>query len=141
MLMKSIYENSSISDREQMVAISTQKLEASMQPPQPPQPSPLEQLQMQEIQSKIQDRQASLQIEQTRAGTERMRVMVEAQKADSAEAKDLTAAILNIAKAEAEEVGTQLNQYQAKVDAIAKSTGAQNGTAGTAGNRATNRPI
>jgi len=49
--------------------------------------------------------------------------------------------MLNIAKAEAEEAGTQLNMYQAKVDAIAKSTGAQNGTTATAGNGSTNRPI
>jgi len=138
MLMKSIYENSSISDREQMVAISTQKLEASMQPPAP---DPLAQMKQQEMEAKQQSTMVSLQIEKTRADTERLRVMIEGQKADSQEAKDLTAAMLNIAKAEAEEAGIQLNQYQARVDAIAKSTGAQNGTAETAGNGATSRPI
>jgi len=144
MLMKSIYENSSISDREQMVGIAEQKLQESMQPPQPPQPSQLEQLQMQEMKSKAQERLASLKIEKTRADTERLRVMIEAQKADSQEAKDLTAAMLNVAKAEAEEIGTQINQYQARVDAIqkAQSTGANNATdtnAGTTGD--TSRPI
>ena len=120
MLMKSIYENSSISDREEMVQIATQKLEASLQPPQP---SQLEQLQQADIQAKMQERQLSLQIEKTRADTERFRVMIEAQKADSQEAKDITAAMLNIAKAEAEEVGTNITSYQSVVDAIAQSQG------------------
>ena len=143
MLMKSIYENSSISDREQMVQIATQKLEASMQPPQP---DPMVQVKQQEMQMKQQEMQAkqqatmaSLQIEQSRAETERARVMIEGQKADSAEAKDLTAAMLNVAKAEAEEIGSQINKYSAIVDAqVAKSTGGNNGTgtAATDGNPA-----
>jgi len=143
MLMKSIYENSSISDREQMVQIAEQKLQESMTPPQPPQPSQLEQLQMQDMVSKAKERLASLQIEKTRADTERLRVMIEAQKADSQEAKDLTAAMLNVAKAESEEVGTQINQYQAKVDAIlkAQSTGATDAGQVTAGTGDTSRPI
>jgi hypothetical protein len=141
MLMRSIYENSSISDREEMVQIADQKLQQAMQPPQPPQPSQLEQMQLQDLQAKMQERQMSLQIEKTRADTERLRVMIEAQKADSQEAKDLTAAMLNVAKAEAEETGTQLNMYQAKVDAIAKSTGANNESARPAETGNTTRPI
>ena len=130
MLMKSIYENSSISDREQMIQIATQKLEQSMQPPQP---DPMAQLKQQEMQMKMESQKISLQIEQTRAETERMRVTIEAQKADSQEAKDITAAMLNVAKAESEEIGTQINTYRAKVDAItrAQSTGAQNETGRT----------
>ena len=134
MLMKSIYENSSISDREQMIEIATQKLQESMQPPQP---DPMAQLKQQEMQMKMESQKISLQIEQTRAETERMRVTIEAQKADSQEAKDITAAMLNVAKAESEEIGTQINTYQAKVDAIAKSTGAQNATGTTGTNGAT----
>lgn len=139
MLMKSIYENSSISDREQMVQIATQKLQESMQPPQP---DPLAQMKAQEAQAKQQATMMSLQIEKTRADTERLRVMIEAQKADSQEAKDLTAAMLNVAKAEAEEVGTQLSKYQTIVDAIAaKSTGANDGSTGTATTGNTTQPI
>ena len=131
MLMKSIYENSSISDREEMIAIAEQKLAESMQPPQP---DPLAQAKMQELQMKQQQAMLSLQIEKTRADTERLRVMIEAQKADSQEAKDLTAAMLNVAKAEAEEAGTQINKYQAVVDAIAaQSTGANNAGQDTTG--------
>ena len=139
MLIKGIYENSSMSDREEMVMIAKQKLQQSMQPPQP---SQLEQMQLKEIQFKLEAQKISLRIEKTRSDTERMRVMVEAQKADSSEAKDITAAMLNIAKAEAEEAGTQLNIYQAKVDAImAQSTGASNGTGITETNGDASRPI
>lgn len=124
MLMKSIYENSSISDREQMVSIAEQKLQESMQPPQP---DPLAQMKQQEMQAKQQSTLMSLQIEKTRAETERMRVIIEGQKADSQEAKDLTAAMLNIAKAESEESGRQLSTYKAAVDAMtAQSAGAIN---------------
>ena len=113
--------------------------------PEPPQPSPLEQAQLQEMQAKMQERQLSLKIEQTRAETERLRVMIEAQKADSQEAKDLSAAMLNVAKAEAEETGTQLNFYQAKVDALVKSTaqsaGASNDTGRPENNGDPSRPV
>lgn len=130
MLMKSIYENSSISDREQMVTIAEQKLQQSMQPPQP---DPLEQAKAQEMQAKQQATMMSLQIEKTRADTERLRVMIEAQKADSQEAKDLTQAMLNVAKAESEESGRQLTTYKAIVDAIsAQSTGANDAGTNTA---------
>ena len=139
MLMRSIYENSSISNREEMVQIADQKLQQAMQPPQP---DPLEQAKAQEMQAKQQAAMMSLQIEKTRADTERLRVMIEAQKADSQEAKDLTASMLNIAKAEAEEVGTQLNKYQATVDAIkAQSTGVNNDTGRPENNGNPSRPI
>ena len=119
--------------------IAKQKLQASMQPPPP---SELEQMQLKEIQFKLEAQKISLQIEKTRSDTERMRVMVEAQKADSSEAKDITAAMLNIAKAEAEEAGTQMNIYQAKVDAVlAKSTGAQNGSGTTETNGEPSQPL
>lgn len=139
MLIKSIYENSSISDREGMIKIAKQKLEQSMQPPQP---SQLEQMQVQEVQAKMQERQVSLQIEKSRADTERARVMIEAQKADSQEAKDITAAMLNVAKAESEEAGIQMNKYKSIVDAIAKSTKeTNNDTTGTTNNGTPARPI
>ena len=150
MLMKSIYENSSISDREQMVQIATQKLEASMQPPQP---DPLMELKAQEMKVNMEAKSISLKTEAKRAQTEHMRVIIEGQKADSQEAKDITAAMLNIAKAEAEEMGTQLNLYSTKVDAImksqaqavapepAQSTGAPNATGSPTPDGNPSRPI
>jgi len=138
MLMKSIYENSSISDREEMVMLAEQKLQESLQPPQP---TPLEQMQQAEMQAKMQERQVSLQIEKTRADTERLRVMIEAQKADSQEAKDLTAAMLNVAKAEAEEVGTNLDKYKTIVDAISAQSQGLNNEPRTEGLGNTPRPV
>ena len=139
MLMKSIYENSSISDREQMIMIATQKLEQSMQPPQP---NPMDEILVQEKKVNMEAKKISLQIEASRAKTEARRVEIEAQKADSSETKDITAAMLNIAKAESEELGTQMNLYSQRVDAIARaqapapaqSTGVVNGTATETGN-------
>ena len=132
MLIKGIYENSSMSDREEMVLIAKQKLQESMQPPQP---SQLDQMKAEEIKAKAEASQVSLSIEKKRADTEFMRVVIEAQKADSQEAKDLTAAMLNIAKAEEAEVGTQLNSYKARVDAIvAESTRSNDGSTRTENN-------
>lgn len=140
MLMKSIYENSSISDREQMIQIATQKLEQSMQPPQP---DPMAEIQMQEIKVNMEAKSISLKTEATRAQTERLRVLIEGKKADGQEAKDISVAMLNIAKAESEEMGTQLKTYQARVDAImrkqAQSTGAIDATEPTESTRSTER--
>ena len=130
MLMKSIYENSSISDREEMIAIAKMKLEQSMQPPQP---NPLDELQQQKIKVEMEAKNISLQIEASRAKTESRRVQIEAQKADSQETKLITAAMLDIAKAEEVEMGTQLNLYTQRVDAITKSVAQSTG--------ATNEPV
>ena len=136
MLMKSIYENSSISNREEMMQIAQQRLEESLQPPQP---NPMDEILVQEKKINMEAKKISLQIEASRAKTEARRVEIEAQKADSAETKDITASMLNIAKAEAEEMGTQMNLYSQKVDAItraqapvpAQSAENVNGTTGT----------
>ena len=70
MLMRSIYEHTSVSNREQMVATSEQMLQKALNP----EPSPEFQAKQQEIQQKAQNDAAKLAIEQSRADTERMRV-------------------------------------------------------------------
>jgi len=73
MLMSSIYEHTSVSNREQMIATSEQQLQLAMNP----QPDPAVQQKQQEMEYKQQYDMAKLQIEQSRADTERMRVQAE----------------------------------------------------------------
>ena len=114
MLIRSIYENSSITDKETMLQLVDQLLQQSLNP----QPSPMEQAQMQQMQQNAQERMISLQIEKSRADTERARVILEAEKVLDDKVKKQTESILNLAKAEAEEAGVQLNAYQKQVDAM-----------------------
>lgn len=130
MLIRSIYDNSSITNKDMMLQLVDQLLQQSLNP----QPSPMEQAQMQQIQQQAQERMISLRIEKTRADTERARVMLEAEKVIDDKVKKTSETILNIAKAESEEAGRQLQQYQAQADAIkAKSTGEVNDSTGERG--------
>ena len=70
MLLKGIYENSTISDRDQMIMYANQMLQQSLQP----QPNPELQLRQQQMEMDNQKDIAKLQIEKSRADTERMRV-------------------------------------------------------------------
>jgi len=119
MLIRSIYENSSITDKDKMLVVIDQMLQQALQPKQ----DPMAQIKAQEVQMKAQKDQASLEIELMRAKTEMARVMVEQEKVGDQRVKLETEAILNLAKAEAEEVGSQLDAYRAEVDAMqAQST-------------------
>jgi hypothetical protein len=70
MLMRSIYEHTSVSNREEMIQTAEQMLQKALNP----EPDPAQQAKMQELQQKAQNDSAKLQIEQSRADTERMRV-------------------------------------------------------------------
>ena len=119
MLIRSIYENSSISTKDEMLGLVNQMLQQSMQP----KPDQMAQLKMQELQLLARDKAESRKIELMRAKTEMARVMVEQEKVGDQRVKIQTEAILNLAKAEAEEIGIQLDTYQKYVDAMtAKST-------------------
>jgi hypothetical protein len=127
MLIRSIYDNSSITNKEVMLQLVEQLLQQSMNP----QPSQMEQAQMQQMQQQAQERMASLSIEKSRADTERARVIIEAEKVLDDKVKKTSETILNLAKAESEEAGVQLQAYQATVDAMkAKSAGALNEATG-----------
>ena len=70
MLMRSIYEHTSVNNREEMIKTAEQMLEQALNP----QPSPELQAKQQENQQQFQLDGAKLQIEKSRADTERMRV-------------------------------------------------------------------
>jgi hypothetical protein len=107
MLLKGIFQNSSIKNREEFDALIGQQLEAALNP----QPSQAEQMQMQA-------QQAKLKIDMARARAELLRIELEAQKLETGNLKTHTEAMLNIAKAEAEEAGTQLTEYNTVLNRI-----------------------
>ena len=107
MLMKGVFENSSIKNREEFGEIIQGQLEAALNP----QPSPQEQAAMQA-------QQAKLKIDMARARAELLRIEMDAQKLETGNLKTYTEAMLNIAKAEAEEAGVQVNEYTAVLGRI-----------------------
>jgi len=129
MLLRSIYENSSISNRDEMVAIIEQMMQASLNPP-PPQPTPADQIKMQEMAIKAQNEAARIQVELLRARAEIARVTLEAQKAVTQTAKDEADIMLSLAKADAEKLGSQLDKYKAMTDALQAESERYYGQAG-----------
>jgi len=109
-------------------------LQQSLQP-QPDPAAQMAQVKAQEVQMKAQADSESRKIEFMRARTEMARVMIEQEKVADQRVKLETEAILNLAKAESEEIGNQLNIYQSKVDAMA--TKAQSTTEVTDGSGTT----
>lgn len=126
MLMKSIYETSSLSNREELLPLIKQNIEKSMQPPPP---DPLVELKRMEVEGKIRAEAARIQVEFIRAQAEIARAANDARTAQSEEAKLESEAILNLAKAEAAELGTQLQKYKAQVDALEADAAGQEGLA------------
>ena len=113
MLIRSIYENSSIADKDKMLVLVDQMLQQALQPKQ----DPMAALKAQELQMKQQSEMEARKIEFMRARTEMARVMIEQEKVADQRVKLETAAILDLAKAEAEEVGIQMHKYNKEIDA------------------------
>lgn len=129
MLLRSIYENSSISNRDDMVAIIEQMMQASLNPP-PPQPTPADQIKMQEMSIKAQNEAARIQVELLRARAEIARVTLEAQKAVTQTAREEAETMLTLAKADAETLGMQLDKYKVMADALQAESERMYGQAG-----------
>ena len=102
MLLKGVFQNSSIKNREEFDEVISGQLQAALNP----QPSPVEMANMQAQQAKI-------KIDMARARAELLRIEMEAQKLETGNLKTYTEAMLNVAKAEAEEAGTNISQYNA----------------------------
>jgi len=107
MLLKGVYQNSSIRNREAYDKLIDQNLEKSMNP----QPDPVQQAEMQA-------RQAEIKISMARARAELLRIEMDAQKLEGETLKTETEAILNLAKAESEEAGKNMNEYQTILSGI-----------------------
>ena len=126
MLMKSIYENSNLSNREEILPIIEDELEKRINPPPPP-PDPLLELKKFEVQAKARAEVARIQVEYIRAQAEIARAANDARLAESKEAKEESIAILNLAKAEAEEIGNQKAELTKWLTELERNTVAQEG--------------
>ena len=116
-LIKGIYENSSISDKDKMIKLADEMIERALNPP-PPQPDPIVQLQEKALMIEAQKDAAKMEIDKQRVSNETARVFIEGQKADSNEVRTQSEAILNLAKAESEETGIQFNTYKRMLESL-----------------------
>ncbi len=117
MLMKSVYQSSSLSNREEMLPMIDQQMQRTLNPPQP-QPTMLERLQMLQVSESIRNERIRQITGMTRARAEIARAETEARQVPSKIAVNETDALLNLAKAEGEEAGTQMQIYKAQLDAL-----------------------
>ena len=104
MLIKGIYDNSSITDKDQMIKYIEHFLQQSMQPKQ----DLVAQLKQQEMQYQMQLDKVKLQIEGSRAQTEAKRVEIEAAKAPSQAKKTEQEGQLAFERAKGEQIDANL---------------------------------
>jgi hypothetical protein len=120
-----------------MVQLIDGQLQQALNPPPPPE-DPLVELKRMEITGRIRAEAARIQVEFIRARAEVARAANDARLAPSEEAKNESTAILNLAKAEAEEIGQQLNYYKLQLETLERDTVAQTGVAENVLTQATN---
>lgn len=104
MLLGNIYENSSISNRDEMIAYARDNMQKSMNPS----PNPEIEMKQQETQYKMQLDKAKLQIEGSRAQTEAKRVEIEAAKAPASIKKTEQEGVYSLERAKSEQIESNL---------------------------------
>lgn len=117
MLMKGVYQNSSLSNREEMVAIADKMLQATMNPP-PPAPDPMVEVTKLDIQSRERTAQMNARVNLLSARAKLMEVMIKKQKADAEEANLDADSVLKLAKADAEDLNAEISAYIQEVDSM-----------------------
>lgn len=142
LLLRMVVDNMSIENREGVMGILDQLLQQSMQPKQPEpdlggQARLLSaqtgaqkaqhdaQMDMQRLQFEQQKMQLDAQREQLNHQRGMMAIEVDAERADSENVAKTSTAILNVAKAEAEELGKQIESYKAVVESLKAQPQAQ----------------
>lgn len=123
MLMKSFYQSSSLSTREDFIPMIDDQLKQSLNP-EPPKPTLIDKLNMLQITEGIKAERSRQFTNLIRARAEVARVANDARMAPSEEAENESSAILNLAKAEAEEQGTQMEKYKAQLDVLERDAAA-----------------
>lgn len=135
LIMRAVIDNSSLMEKKEMLQIVDQLLQQAMNPPEPPPDLGAEarmlsaQARVTEVEQtslieakKLELEEVKLQIEQQATQLNHqarvMSISVDADKVDATAARDESQAILNLAKAEAEEQAKSLAQLQAEVEAI-----------------------
>ena len=135
LILDSIYENSSLSNKEKARELIQQQFQQAMQPPKP-EDDPEYQLKIREIELKEKELEDKMFIEAQsharltkHAETDEMRTkyelgmgmaekQIDLEKAKSDRIEAESKSLMNIAKAEAEEMGTQIKAYSVKLSEI-----------------------
>lgn len=121
LILKSVYELSSLSNREEIVKLIEQEAQKRLNPPPPP-PDPMLELKRAEMEGKLRVQVGQLQIEYIRAQAEIARAANDARTQASEEAKNESIAILNLAKAQAEDLNKSINLYKSQLDALERQS-------------------
>ena len=134
-LLRSVYENSSISNKDEMLEVVTGMLESAKNP-QPPQPEFKDQITAERDKMNHQREMIRLQTEKQRADQEGQNVSIKAAELDAQQAiaeakqvaeniiaqaattKDEATTILTLAKANSEVVESKLSQYEFLLEAL-----------------------
>ena len=138
-LLRAVVDNMSITNKQDVLRLLDVLTAEALEPPPPP-PRDLggearmlsAQTRAQEVHSESQFNQQKLQLESARLQLEAlnarrnnerevMRISVDAERAESDDVQKTSQAILNLAKAEAEELGQQLQQYKKAVSEMPTS--------------------
>lgn len=116
-LLIKYFELSDLPDKNEVVA-DIQRIAAAVLNPQPQQPSIQEQVLLRQIELEERKSEVSLRLQAERVRAELVRAAAALERIDSEEVRNKAAAILSIARAEAEEIGQQLAAYKAVVDQL-----------------------
>jgi hypothetical protein len=128
LILKGIFDNSSITNKDEMLQILNMHMQKIMNP-KPPPPDPMIEIKKQELQIKSTVDKATLQLEQGKLVIQKEQNALKAREisikemdsvADSK--KKQADSILSIAKAEAEEIGSQIDQYTAVIEGLNESS-------------------
>lgn len=128
LILKGIFDNSSMTNKNEMLEILNMHMQKVMNP-QPPPPDPMVEVKKQEIQMTAQMAQATAQIEASKVQIQKEQNQLKLREINIKEAdsvadskKKHADSILAIAKAEAEEIGAQINQYSTIVEGLNDSS-------------------
>ena len=117
MLLKGVYENSSISNKDAMIPIIDQMMQQALQPKEPP-PDPMIEVTREDIASRERIANNRARIDLMRVRSELLRARIAMNQADADEANTDADTALKLAKAEGEELGSQLTAYLQEVDSM-----------------------
>ncbi len=116
MLIK-FFELSDIPDKLEIIK-DLEELAAIVLNPKPQQPTVQEQVLLRQIELEEKRAEVSLRLQAERVRAELVRAAAALERIDTEEVRNKATAILNIARAEAQELGSQLSAYKALVDQL-----------------------
>lgn len=117
MLMRGVYENSSLGNRESMIAICDKMIESTMNPPEPA-PDPMVEVTKLDIESRERTAKLNARIALMRARAELMNVKIKNRKADAEEANLDADSVLKLTKAEATDLDAEIKAFLQEVDSL-----------------------